>query len=134
MQCYGLMNIIIYTQEYFTELETYTVLKDARLSDALDALKDLRFITNCTERMFQMRQKLRLQREVDLVVAQNSNFHRTLSELPFTVSFLNFFPVVCINFFRIYLIKQSAYKAILSMRKKKIHVQLLQFLHVTAKY
>ncbi|XP_015835259.2 uncharacterized protein LOC103312894 isoform X2 [Tribolium castaneum] len=71
-------------QDHFNELETYTTLKDARLSDALDGLKELRYISNCTERMFQMRKKLKLQREVEVLRSRNTNFHRTISAGLFT--------------------------------------------------
>jgi hypothetical protein len=58
------------------------------LSDALDGLKDLSYISNCTERMFQMRKKLILSQEVDAVRVKNANFHRTICDLPFTVRLL----------------------------------------------
>ncbi|XP_063903319.1 uncharacterized protein LOC135122810 isoform X1 [Zophobas morio] len=70
--------------EKTSELELYSILKEARLSDALDALKELRYISNCTERMFQMRQKLVQQQDIEPKRTPSLNFHRTICELPFT--------------------------------------------------
>ncbi|XP_044267909.1 uncharacterized protein LOC123013458 isoform X2 [Tribolium madens] len=71
-------------EDHFNELQTYTTLKEARLSDALDGLKELSYISNCTETMFQIRKKLRLQKEVEVVRSKNTNFHRTICEGLFT--------------------------------------------------
>lgn len=86
-------------------METYTTLKDARLSDALDGLKELRYISNCTERMFQMRKRLRLQQETEVTYSKNTNYHRTICDGPFTVIVLEMLVVNNISVCRIFIIK-----------------------------
>ncbi|RZC43255.1 uncharacterized protein BDFB_002722, partial [Asbolus verrucosus] len=70
--------------EQLQEIETYIALNEARLSDALDALTELRFVSKCTERIFQMTQKLRLSQDLDMIRFRNTNYHRTTTDLPFT--------------------------------------------------
>lgn len=77
-------------QEKISELEAYNALKEARLSDALDALKEVRYISNCTEKLFQMGKKIRLSQEIDSVQISCPNYYRTITNLPFTVLKMSF--------------------------------------------
>lgn len=74
------------------EYNLYKILKDARLSDSLDALKELFYISKCTECMFSISRRLTMTWEIDKLNNCNKNVHKTATNLKMFVSiFISWF-------------------------------------------
>lgn len=82
-------NLITKENAYYKnqEYKLYNILKNARLLDSLDALKELCYISKCTERMFHISKKLTMTWEIDELENQIQNVHKTTTNLKFFVSF-----------------------------------------------